>query len=248
MTHDGVPEWADTWPMDWWWSTEFATAVTGTQLHLHFHAWGYKKNMANEHKVNRREKLHHRIFDAARCMSDPDALCKAQISWISNTRRSVTIERWTYVCKTFLTGNDLRNKILKYWHNVTGHPAYFSCLLLGTVFSERKHFYDKVKILDHQVILDYLGHIQWWTKFTLRLRNINYCSRTLMLCNTWSSQCAHEGKSVRMDNDCNHVLLQYQQHWPWPWKNLYIIWKILIGFWNYTWISLVASCCCSPSM
>jgi hypothetical protein len=33
----------------------------------------------------------------------------------------VTVENQTHVHMTFLTGNDLKNKILKYWHVVTGH-------------------------------------------------------------------------------------------------------------------------------
>jgi hypothetical protein len=37
-------------------------------------------------------------------------------SWISNIRSSVTFENRTHVHMTFLTGNDLKNKNLKYWH------------------------------------------------------------------------------------------------------------------------------------
>jgi hypothetical protein len=37
------------------------------------------KNMGNEHKENTREELHHQIFNAARCMNDPDVLHKVQI-------------------------------------------------------------------------------------------------------------------------------------------------------------------------
>jgi hypothetical protein len=36
------------------------------------------KNMVNECKVKRREEL-HQIFNAARCMNDPDGLHKVQI-------------------------------------------------------------------------------------------------------------------------------------------------------------------------
>jgi hypothetical protein len=36
------------------------------------------KSMVYERKVNPREELHHRIFDAARRMNDPDALRKVQ--------------------------------------------------------------------------------------------------------------------------------------------------------------------------
>jgi ascorbate-specific PTS system EIIC-type component UlaA len=38
---------------------------------------------------------------------------------------SVTIEKWTHVHMIFLTGNYVRNKILK---NVTGHPVYYFAL------------------------------------------------------------------------------------------------------------------------
>jgi hypothetical protein len=73
-TRDGVPEWAVPWPMDWsWWSAELAPAVTGP----HFPC--YVKNIAYGCKENRREELHHRIFNAARRMNDPDVLRKIQI-------------------------------------------------------------------------------------------------------------------------------------------------------------------------
>jgi hypothetical protein len=39
----------------------------------------HKKNMVYGRKENRREELHHRIFDAERCMNDPDVLRKVQI-------------------------------------------------------------------------------------------------------------------------------------------------------------------------
>jgi hypothetical protein len=42
-------------------------------------------------------------------------------SWISNIRSSVTVDNRTYIHMTFLTVNDLRHKILKYWHKATGH-------------------------------------------------------------------------------------------------------------------------------
>lgn len=84
-----------------------------TSLHLDFHILGYSKNMAYEHKVNKREKLYHWIFDAARHMNDPDVQHKVQI----NLNSLRTEPR-----------NDLKSKILKHWLNVTTHPAHFICL------------------------------------------------------------------------------------------------------------------------
>jgi hypothetical protein len=50
--------------MDWsWLSAKLATAVTLP------HFPRFRENMVNEHKVNRRQELHHQIFDAARCMN-----------------------------------------------------------------------------------------------------------------------------------------------------------------------------------
>jgi hypothetical protein len=48
-------------------------------------------------------------------------------SWNPNTCSSITSENQTYIYMTFLTGNDLGNKILKYWH-VTGHCII--CILI----------------------------------------------------------------------------------------------------------------------
>jgi hypothetical protein len=50
--------------------------------------------------------------------------CLFKSSLIS-IHRSVTIEKWTHVHMIFLTGNYIRNKILK---NVTGHPLYYFAL------------------------------------------------------------------------------------------------------------------------
>jgi hypothetical protein len=44
-------------------------------------------------------------------------------SLISNIRSSIIIENWAYVYMAFVTGNDLKNKILKYCHKVTRHPV-----------------------------------------------------------------------------------------------------------------------------
>jgi ribosomal protein L37E len=44
-------------------------------------------------------------------------------SWIWNIRSSVTVDDGTHVHRVFLPGNDLRNKMLKYW-GITGHPVY----------------------------------------------------------------------------------------------------------------------------
>jgi hypothetical protein len=62
--------------------------------------------------MDRREVLHHRIFDAARRMN-----LKLQISVAARNR--------TYVHMTFLTGNDLMNKIMK--------------CLLGTLHKSSNH-------------------------------------------------------------------------------------------------------------
>jgi len=45
---------------------------------------------------------------------------------------SVTVENRTPVHMIFLTGKGLRNKILKYVHKVTGHPA---CLIVSVFTS-----------------------------------------------------------------------------------------------------------------
>jgi hypothetical protein len=50
-----------------------------TLLPLDCHVWGFMKNVAYEHKVNRREELHYQIFYAARWMNDPDVVHKVQI-------------------------------------------------------------------------------------------------------------------------------------------------------------------------
>jgi hypothetical protein len=44
--------------------------------------------------------------------------------WISNISSSVNVENQMYIHMTLLTGNDLRNKILKYWHKITWHPVF----------------------------------------------------------------------------------------------------------------------------
>jgi hypothetical protein len=60
-------------PMDWlWWPAELATPVTGP------HSSIYMKSMVYDRKVNRREEVHNRIFDAARRMIDTDVLRKIQ--------------------------------------------------------------------------------------------------------------------------------------------------------------------------
>jgi hypothetical protein len=53
----------------------------------------------------------------------PHLLC-ACTSYISNPHSSVTIENWTHVHMTFLNTNDLRSRILKFRHKVTGQPVY----------------------------------------------------------------------------------------------------------------------------
>jgi hypothetical protein len=68
-TRDGVPERALPWLVDWsWWSEKLAPTVTGP--HSSRVTWCMNAN------VNRKEELQHRIFDAARCMNDPDFLRK----------------------------------------------------------------------------------------------------------------------------------------------------------------------------
>jgi hypothetical protein len=58
--------------MDWsWWSAELATAVTGPR-------YPRVPYMVCEGEVNRREKLHYRIFDATSRMNDPEILRKIQ--------------------------------------------------------------------------------------------------------------------------------------------------------------------------
>jgi hypothetical protein len=47
-------------------------------------------------------------------------LCLFKFSWIY-IHSSVTVFNRTHVRMTFLTGNDVRNKILKNWHEVTRH-------------------------------------------------------------------------------------------------------------------------------
>jgi hypothetical protein len=44
-----------------------------------FHVWGYMKNIVHEHKVNRRQELHHQMFIAARYTNDPDVLHEVTI-------------------------------------------------------------------------------------------------------------------------------------------------------------------------
>jgi hypothetical protein len=44
-------------------------------------------------------------------------------SWTSNIDSSVTFESRTHVHMTFMIGYDLRNKMLKHWHKVTGHSV-----------------------------------------------------------------------------------------------------------------------------
>jgi hypothetical protein len=50
-----------------------------TSLPVDFQVRGYMKNMVYERKVNRREELHYRIFDAARSRNDPEVLRKVRI-------------------------------------------------------------------------------------------------------------------------------------------------------------------------
>lgn len=48
-----------------------------------------------------------------------DTLRKVEIALNFSIRSSVTLVNLTYVCVTFSTGTDLRNKFLRYWHEVT---------------------------------------------------------------------------------------------------------------------------------
>jgi hypothetical protein len=48
----------------------------------------------------------------------------SESSYISNNHISITVENQTHVHITFLSGNGLRNKILKYWHKVTGQVVW----------------------------------------------------------------------------------------------------------------------------
>jgi hypothetical protein len=74
-------------------------------------------------KVNRREEF----FMPQDAWMTPMFYVRFKSSWISNICSSLTIENWTYVHVIFLTGNDLRNKLLMYWHKVTGHRIRESC-------------------------------------------------------------------------------------------------------------------------
>jgi hypothetical protein len=49
-----------------------------TSLPQNFNAWGFTKKMVRERKVNGREELHERIFDAARRKNDPDVVRKVK--------------------------------------------------------------------------------------------------------------------------------------------------------------------------
>jgi hypothetical protein len=60
------------------------------------------KNMAYKCKVNRREELHYKIFDAERCMHFEYHIFISQYPL-----------RFGHVFMTFLTGNDLKKKMLK---------------------------------------------------------------------------------------------------------------------------------------
>jgi len=65
-------------------------------------------------------------FDAVRGMNDPDVLRQFHVVLnFKYPRSSVTVENWTWVPMTLLTGSGLRNKTLKNWHTFTGH-----CVLL----------------------------------------------------------------------------------------------------------------------
>lgn len=73
--------------------------------------------------ANRRYKLHHQIFSAARSMNDPDVLDKVQN--ILHLKYLQFCNHWEPGWHSYdilyLNGNDFRNQILKYWHKVSGH-------------------------------------------------------------------------------------------------------------------------------
>jgi hypothetical protein len=65
-----------------------------TSLPLDFYVWGYMKNKLYERKVDGRKELHHRIFDAARRMDDPDVLQIFQIISVTTEDRTMFIYFW----------------------------------------------------------------------------------------------------------------------------------------------------------
>lgn len=79
-TRDGVPEWAVSRQMNWsWWSIVLATTITIS------HSPIFPQNMGYKSRVHRREKLYHRIFDAARRM-----YLEFQISLLPDTTKVST--------------------------------------------------------------------------------------------------------------------------------------------------------------
>jgi hypothetical protein len=73
---------------------------------------------------------------------------KLQLSWISNICSSITTENQTYVHMTCLMGNNLRNKILKYGHKLTGHSLH-ACSL----YSLKLNFaHTKINKVDNKLL------------------------------------------------------------------------------------------------
>lgn len=92
-----------------------------------------------ELKVNRRDELQHGISDATRRIMTLLLYVKFKSSWITNIHSPITIDNQAYVHTIFLTWNDLRTKILKYWYKVTGHTV--SVTIAPSLFSHCCHIW-----------------------------------------------------------------------------------------------------------
>jgi hypothetical protein len=85
---------------------------------LDFYVWGFMKNIVFERKVYVIE--FSMLQDAVMVLM---FYVRFRSSRVSNIHSSIAVENRTHGHMTVLTGNGLRNKILKYWREVTGHPA-----------------------------------------------------------------------------------------------------------------------------
>jgi hypothetical protein len=68
-----------------------------------FYTSGYMRNMVYDCKVNRRGELLYQIFNAARCMNDPDIPCNVTHSMVKSASK---LKVCTKFCLENLTGKD----------------------------------------------------------------------------------------------------------------------------------------------
>jgi hypothetical protein len=103
------------WPQE---TTELATLSTYLTP-LNFHVWCYMRNMVYGRRVSRKKALLHGMFSAEIHMNGPNVLCKVQIILNFRHPQPFRIRPSTY---DIFTGNGVKNKICKYWHEDIRNP------------------------------------------------------------------------------------------------------------------------------